>query len=100
MRLNPAAGTAAWDLSAYGHIELRATNLGTTPLALALRVDNAGTWQDNPWNTESATIKPGASGTVTVVFGYQYGHKKGYALKPGAVVSLLLFALKAPGLSA
>ena len=81
----------AWNLSAFGHIDARVVNTGTKPLSLALRVDNAGDWKDNPWNTESLSLAPGQSGTVTTIFGYAYGHKPGYALKPAAIVNLLLF---------
>ncbi|MDQ2688081.1 MAG: hypothetical protein M3Y28_09470, partial [Armatimonadota bacterium] len=84
----------SWDLSAFGHIEARVTNMGTQPLSLALRVDNAGDWKDNPWNTESISLGPGKSATVTTTFGYSYGKKPGYALKPGAVVNILLFVGK------
>lgn len=85
---------AAWNLSAFGHVEARVVNLGTKPLSLALRVDNAGDWSDNPWDTESVYLEPGKSGTVTTIFGYSYGQKPGYALKPGAVVNMMLFAGK------
>jgi len=91
LAITPAA---PWDLSAFGHLELRAVNTGDKPLALSLRVDNAGPWQDNPWNTESATIKPGATGTIKVIFGYSYGHKPGYALDPKAIKNLLVFTGK------
>ncbi|MDQ2687712.1 MAG: glycoside hydrolase family 16 protein, partial [Armatimonadota bacterium] len=84
----------SWDLSAFGHVEARVTNTGAQPLNLSLRVDNAGDWKDNPWNTESVSLKPGETGTVTTIFGYSYGKKPGYALKPGAVVNLLLFTGK------
>ena len=82
-----------WDLSAFGHVSARVANLGTKPLHLALRVDNAGT-QGESWNTESVTLQPGETGTVTTIFGYSYGKKPGYALQPSAVTQLLLFALK------
>lgn len=82
---------ASWDLSAFGHVEARLVNIGTKPLSVSLRVDNAGGWTDNPWNTETVTLKPGESGTVKTVFGYSYGEKPGYALMPGAVVNALLF---------
>ena len=84
----------SWDLSAYGHVEAKLVNTGTEPLSLALRVDNAGDWKDNPWNTESVTLAPGEAGTVTTIFGYAYGHKPGYALKPSAVTQVLLFTGK------
>ena len=82
---------ASWDLSAFGHVEARLVNIGARPLSVSLRVDNAGGWKDNPWNTETVTLKPGESGTVKTVFGYSYGEKPGYALMPGAVVNALLF---------
>lgn len=85
---------AAWDLSAFGHVEARIANISAKPLNISLRVDNNGDWRDNPWNSESSTIKPGATGTVSVIFGYSYGRKPGYALKSNAVSGLMLFTGK------
>jgi len=92
IRIPPDGGS--WDLAAYGHVEARVVNTGDKPLFLSLRVDNAGNWQDNPWNTESITLAPGASGTISTIFGYAYGKKPGFALNPAAVVNVLLFAGK------
>jgi beta-glucanase (GH16 family) len=92
--LNIKPEGAAWNLSAFGHVEARVVNTGTKPLSVALRVDNAENGQDNPWNTESISLEPGKSGTVTTIFGYTYGHKPGYALKSTAIVNLLLFTGK------
>ena len=93
MNLQPA-GAKAWDLSAFGHVEARVVNTGPKAALFALRVDNAGDWHNNPWNTEQAYLKPGERATVTVIFGHQYGHKPGYALNPKEVVNLLLFTGK------
>ena len=87
-------GADRWDLSAFGHVEARVVNVGATKLSLTLRIDNAGDWRDSPWNTEAIDLKPGASGTVTTIFGYSDGHKPGYAIKPAAVVNVALFAKK------
>ncbi len=87
-------GEGPWNLAAFGHVEARVVNTGTGPLSLALRVDNAGRWQDNPWDTEAVTLAPGAADTLTTIFGYSYGRKPGYALKPSAVVDVLLFTGK------
>ena len=84
---------APFDLSTFGHVEAKLTNLSTTPLALNLRVDNAGDWKANLWNAEAVTIAPGATDTVVVHFGYSYG-KAGYQLKSNAVSNLLLFTGK------
>ena len=58
-------------------------------------MDNEGDWHNNPWNSEQTYLKPGDRGTVTVIFGHQYGHKPGFALNPKEVVSILMFTGKA-----
>ncbi len=92
----PSPGS--WNLSPYGHVQARVINTGDTPLHLSLRVDNAGDWKQNPWNTESKSIKPGESGTIKVIFGYAYGYKPSYKLDPSRVSQVLLFTgkLKSP----
>ncbi len=92
VEIKPEGGK--WDLSAFGHVEAKVSNIGTVPLLVALRIDNAGEWKDNPWNTEQATIKPGSSSVIKIIFGHQYGQKPGYALNPSAVVNVLLFTGK------
>ena len=98
INLAPESGKA-WDLSAFGHIEARVVNTGSKTALFALRADNAGDWHDNPWNTEQVYLKAGERATVTVIFGHHYGHKPGYALKPGEIVNLLLFTAKADGVT-
>ena len=88
-------GAGPWDLSAFGHVEARAVNIGTKAALFALRVDNAGDWRESPWNTEQVYLKPGERATVTVIFGHHHGHKPGYALKLNEVVSILFFTGKA-----
>ena len=87
-------GTDAWDLSSFGHVEARVVNTGAKLLGFNLRVDNAGDWRDGPWNCESLWLKPGATGKVSVIFGYSYGQKPGFALNPAAVVNILMFTMK------
>jgi len=86
----PAEGDA-WDLSPWGHVQARLTNTGDATLSVNLRVDNAGPWQDNPWNTESVSIKPGETKVLKVIFGHHYGYKPGYKLDPSKVVRVLIF---------
>jgi beta-glucanase (GH16 family) len=86
--------SSSWDLSAFGHVDARVTNTGTKPQFIALRVDNDGDWSKNPWNTESITVDPGATATITTIFGYSYGHQHGFALNPKAVANVMLFVLK------
>jgi len=87
-------GGSPWDLSAYGHITAKIVNTGTKGLFLNLRIDDDGDWKTNPWNAENLTIKPGATGTVTTIFGYSYGHKPAHPLKAGAVTRVLIFTGK------
>lgn len=84
---------AAWDLSAYGHVEARIVNTGSETLSLALRVDNEGDWTTNPWNSESAYPKPGESVTIRVRFGYSWG-QPGFALDTARVSQVLVFLTK------
>ncbi len=92
VNMKPEAGM--WDLSSFGHVEAKVTNLGTKSIAFNVRIDNDGDWQNNPWNAENIYVKPGESGTVKVIFGHSYGHKPAYALKPDAIVRLLMFTGK------
>lgn len=87
-------GAEGWDLSKFGHVEAKVINTGERPINLSLRVDNAGDWRKNPWNTESRTIKPGESGTIKVIFGYAFGYKKNYTLDQSNVPRVMIFTGK------
>jgi beta-glucanase (GH16 family) len=80
----------AWDLAKFGHIDLRLTNTGEKPLVVTLRVDGDLNWKLSPWSAENGQLKPGASETVRVRFGYAWG-KRGYAIDPARVVQVLVF---------
>ena len=81
-----------WDLSKYSGIQVDVTNTGTGNVKVALRVDNAGDWKKNPFNTESATIKPGETKTIKVNFGKSYGGNPGFALDAAKVSAIKIFA--------
>jgi len=81
------------DFSKFGRIEVDLTNYSQEEIIFCLRVDNAGYWQTEPWNTEQKIIQPGRSGTVAVHFGYSWG-KPGFKLDPSKIVSLMLFVSK------
>ena len=83
----------AWNASGYGHIEMKVTNNGTKPIRPCLRIDNEGPWQDNRWSAQVVTIKPGTTGTVSAIFGYQFD-KAGYPLNPAAIISATIFSGK------
>src|SRR5215831_11915186 len=82
-----------WDLGAFGHIEARITNTTAVPIMVALRVNNEGNWQDNPWNSENLYLAAGETGTVSVRFGYSWG-QPGFNLKPEAINKVDVFTVK------
>ena len=90
--LAPTGGN--WDLSEFGHVAATVTNTGAKNLNLLMRVDNAGRWQDEPWNTEPTNIKPGETKTFKVIFGHSYDFKPAYALDPSKVINIQLFSGK------
>ena len=73
--LTPAAGV--WDLSAAAGVEAVVANAGPAPLQVSVRVDEQGS--STAWNSETASIQPGAAGTIRVRFGFSWG-------KPGPQV--------------
>ncbi len=88
-------GAQVWDLSDHGHVSARVTNLCDQSYNISLRVDNPDDWRKNPWNTEGVWIKPGQTRDIKVIFGYQYGHKKGYKLDPAKINQVMVFTSKA-----
>lgn len=104
--INAAVGKDSWpgvslkpegkvfDLSAYGHLEAKVANLGTRNTVIALRVDNEGDWQANPWSCEQAWLKPGESAVIKVIFGHSYGQKATYPIRTNAVNNILMFSQK------
>ncbi len=93
VELTPATGKT-WDLSPWGHVEVKITNTGKTKAGFNVRIDDDSDWKLNPWNAEPCWLDPGKSKVQKVIFGYSYGNK-GYALKSDRVKRLLLFSNKA-----
>lgn len=91
--LKPEGGTP-WNLGLYGHVEAKVTNTGTSRVNLNMRVDNEGDWTKEPWNCESQSIEPGKTRSIRVYFGYSYGGRPGFKLKPEAVSQVLFFTGK------
>ena len=87
----PAGGAPSWDLSLWGHVEAKVTNLGAKQVALTLRADNRHVAGKSPWNAEMARVNPGQTVTVRVYFGYHWGFQRGYELDTTAVIGLLLY---------
>lgn len=83
-----------FDLSKHGNVEAKITNLGKTKIPVNLRLDNDGDWQTNPYNTESVYLGPGETGTIKLIFGHSYGHKKAFPLNSAAITRILFFSGK------
>ena len=88
----PKSGNSSWDLSKFGHISAKVTNLSDKNMSVALRVDNSGGGPE-PWNTEVFYFKPNESKTLKVIFGYAYGNAA-YKLDSSKIVKVLLFSGK------
>ena len=74
-----------FDLSAYGHIETKVTNLSEKPITVAMRVDSHG-----ESNTSSVYLAPGESKTLIDFFGYN-GTGPGDKLDTDAINQILVF---------
>ncbi|MFA6287440.1 MAG: glycoside hydrolase family 16 protein [Opitutaceae bacterium] len=88
--ISPETG-AAWDLSPWGRVEAKVTNLGTAGLQLSMRVDNKKDGSSN--SCEGISLKAGETKTLKVIFGYSYGYKPGFKLNSGSVIQVLIFAV-------
>ncbi|MFH1499807.1 MAG: glycoside hydrolase family 16 protein [Verrucomicrobiota bacterium] len=87
------SGNALWNLSAFAGVKVEVTNTGTESVVFALRVDNAGSWKDKPWNVEQARIAPGETRALRVVFGRAANGKPAYALDPARITVVKLFVI-------
>jgi beta-glucanase (GH16 family) len=79
-----------WDLALTGHVEAGLVNSGATRLRVIMRIDNEGDWKVQPWSTNVIELEPGASGTLRVYYGYDWG-KKAFALDPAKITQAFLF---------
>jgi len=89
----PADG---WDLSKFTAVAAEVENTGSSPVVVALRVDNPGDWRQNPWNTEMTKLAPGQKKKLMVTFGKSDGGNPGYPLDASKISNIQVFALKPP----
>ncbi|MFZ4683954.1 MAG: glycoside hydrolase family 16 protein, partial [Terrimicrobiaceae bacterium] len=87
--LKSESGTP-WDLTPWGHIRAKITNLGTERLSMGMRVDNKA--DGTSCNAEILALNPGESKEIKVIFGYSYGFKKAFELNPGSITQILFMA--------
>ena len=90
VRIVPATGNS-WDLQPYGGVEAVVTNTDSQPLRLCFRVDNPSGSRGGAWNTTYATLSPGQTKAVRLMF----GDPSAYPLQPIAIARVLLFTNKA-----
>ena len=86
---------ARWRL---GLVEVRGRASGSRQHRRRRRSKSRCAWitqaigKKQPWNTESSTIKPGETKTITVNFGKSYGGNPGFALDASKVSAIKMFA--------
>jgi len=88
--ISPETG-AAWDLSPWGRVDAKITNLGTGNLQVSLRVDNKKDGGSN--SCEGISLKAGETKVLKVIFGYSYGYKPSFKLNSGSIIQILIFAV-------
>ncbi|MFV0416518.1 MAG: hypothetical protein ACK5NG_09155 [Chthoniobacterales bacterium] len=90
VRILPASGS--WDLSEYSGLEIDITNDGDEVAKTGARADQAGkaSIKEQAWNSARVkTIAPGATETLSVIFGMDYGNPK--EIDTANIGSILLF---------
>jgi beta-glucanase (GH16 family) len=80
-----------WDLSAYGHVEVKVTNLDKTDLPFVMHVVNGSEGRTQELNTEAVDIPAGETRTLTVYFGYQYGYEPSAAFNAASITEIYPF---------
>jgi beta-glucanase (GH16 family)/uncharacterized cupredoxin-like copper-binding protein len=87
LRIVPAEGKV-WELSAYGHIEAKVTNLGTKQLPFVMQIEDGSGGLNN---LESINVAPGETKVLKVVFGYQYNYEPGAPINTSHISEIFLF---------
>ncbi|MGE9296692.1 MAG: glycoside hydrolase family 16 protein [Puniceicoccales bacterium] len=80
------------DLSGRAGISISVTNTGNVPLRGALRIDNVGLEQDQPWNEAVRMLPPGESVEIKADFGKNNG-KPGYPLDASRISEFQFFLI-------
>jgi hypothetical protein len=81
----------SWDLSKYGHVEVRLTNLSDQSLTIGMRID-AESWEKN--NGAKVDLNAGETLSGQVTFGSSYGTPT--KLNTSSLSELLIFGPPAP----
>tara|TARA_R100000027_G_scaffold67501_1_gene66578 strand:+ start:2631 stop:5588 length:2958 start_codon:yes stop_codon:yes gene_type:complete len=90
--LNFLANGETIDLSNFAGVTAKIRNAGSEKIRLTLRVDNAGHWKDEPWNTSKITLGAGETKDLSVTFGQNNNNAPGFPLDPSRITQIKLFA--------
>ncbi|WPJ95202.1 glycoside hydrolase family 16 protein [Coraliomargarita algicola] len=90
--LNFLAAGETVNLSKFAGVSAKLHNAGSEKLRMTLRVDNAGHWKNEPWNTSKITLQPGETKDLRVTFGQNNNNAPGFPLDPSKITQIKLFA--------
>ncbi len=88
--VTPATGTA-WDLSAYGHVEVKVTNTCDRDIKFVMHVVPTGEGYTAGSNQEFLEIQPGETKVVKVIFGYSHGYKPTRPINSASISEIFIF---------
>lgn len=90
IKITPAT---PWDASAGSRLVAAVTNTGPARIAVHVKLENDGPWQENRWNASRMGIAPGETREIPVHFGASYD-KSAYALDAKALIRAVIFVEK------
>jgi beta-glucanase (GH16 family) len=89
--LNFIATGQTMNLANFGGVQMKLHNAGPKKLRLTLRIDNAGHWKDEPWNTTMIRIAPGETKDLRVTFGQNNNSVPSFPLDPSKITQIKLY---------
>ncbi len=90
--INFLAAGETINLSNFAGVNAKLHNAGSEKMHLTLRVDNAGHWKNEPWNTSKITLQAGETKDLRLTFGQNNNNAPGFPLDPSKITQIKLFA--------
>jgi len=90
IHVTPATGKA-WDLSTYGHVEVKVTNTCDRDVKFVMHVVPTGESYMAGSNTEFLDIMPGETKVVKVIFGYSHGYQPVRPINSASISEIFIY---------